>query len=122
MAIELFKTFVMSGNSVISFILGTGCSVPGILATRTIKNESEKKITSMVTSFIPCSAKLPIISLFATYFFPKNSGLVAISFYLLSIFIIVFSGLLFQKINKEKPHCTSQYQILRITVNNKPNH
>lgn len=99
---KIFKKLGMSGSSVISFILGTGCSVPGIMATRTIKNEREKKITSILTPFIPCSAKLPIISLFTNYFFRENSGLVAVSFYLLSIMVIIVSSCLFQKINKSK--------------------
>ena len=95
---KLFRRIGISGNSVISFILGTGCSVPGIMATKTIKNEREKDVTAMLTPFIPCSAKLPIISLFSSYFFRENSGLVALSFYILAIFIIVISSLLFKKI------------------------
>jgi len=103
---KLFKKLGMSGNSVISFILGTGCSVPGIMATRTIKNEKEKKITSILTPFIPCSAKLPIISLFTSYFFQENSGLIALSFYVLAILVIIFSSVLFQKWNKTKRETT----------------
>lgn len=99
---KLFKKLGISGNSVISFILGTGCSVPGIMATRVIKDEQEKKITTVLTPFIPCSAKLPIISLFSTYFFREKSGLVAVSFYILSIFIIILSSFIFQKANKIK--------------------
>lgn len=97
---KIFKKIGLSGNSIISFILGTGCSVPGIIATKTIKNEKEKEITAILTSFIPCSAKLPIISLFSAYFFPNNAGLVALSFYILSIVIIVVSALVFKKFNK----------------------
>lgn len=94
---KLFRKIGMSGNSIISFILGTSCSVPGIMATKTIKNEKEKKIVAVVTSFVPCSAKLPVISLFSTYFFGENGGIVALSFYLLAIIVIVFSALLFKK-------------------------
>ncbi|MBO5143270.1 MAG: ferrous iron transport protein B [Clostridia bacterium] len=97
---RLFRKIGMSGNSVVSFILGTGCSVPGIIATKTIKSEKEKNVTAVLTSFIPCSAKLPVISLFSTYFFRKNAGLVAVSFYMLSIIVIVLSAILFKKINK----------------------
>lgn len=97
---EIFRKLGISGNSVISFIIGTGCSVPGIMATKTIKNEREKKITAVLTPFVPCSAKLPIISLFATYFFREKTGLVAVSFYLLAIVVIVLSSVLFKKINK----------------------
>lgn len=71
------------------------------MATRTIKSEKEKNLTVMLTPFIPCSAKLPIISLFSSYFFRKNSGMIAFSFYLLAIMIIIFSALLFKKINNK---------------------
>lgn len=97
---KIFRKLGISGNSVISFIIGTGCSVSGIMATRTIKNEREKEITAILTPFIPCSAKLPIISLFATYFFREKSGFVAVSFYLLAIVLIILSSILFKRINK----------------------
>lgn len=95
---KIFKRLGMSGNSVISFILGAGCSVPGIMATRTIKDENEKITTSVLTPFIPCSAKLPIISLFSTYFFRKHTGIVALSFYMLAIIVIIFSSVVLKKI------------------------
>lgn len=97
---KLFRKIGMSGNSIISFILGTGCSVSGIIATKTIKNEKEKKIAAILTPFIPCSAKLPIISLFSTYFFDENAGIVALSFYLLSIIVIIISAFVINKLNK----------------------
>jgi len=95
-----FEKIGIGGSSIVSFILGTGCSVPGIMAAKTIKNENEKKVTAVLTSFVPCSAKLPIISLFSTYFFGEKAGLVAISFYILSIFIIILSSFIFRKINR----------------------
>lgn len=98
---KIFRKIGLSGNSIISFILGTGCSVPGIMATKTIKDEQEKRTTAMITSFIPCSAKLPIISLFSSYFFKGNNGLVAVSFYVLGIIIIIFSALILNKHYKE---------------------
>lgn len=87
----------MSGNSVISFLLGTGCSVPGIMATRTIKQERERKITAITTSWIPCSAKLPIISLFVTYFFPEHRAWITVSFYAVALLLIIATGMWYQK-------------------------
>ena len=72
---------------------------PGILATRTIKGEKQKKITAMLTPFIPCSAKLPIISLFSSYFFSESSGIIAVSFYLIAIILIIFLAAIFKKIS-----------------------
>lgn len=93
---KIFKKFGLSGKSLIPFILGAGCSVPAIMTTRTIEDENEKKATIMLTPFIPCSAKLPIIALFATYFF-AHSWLVTASLYLLSIVIIIISAILLRK-------------------------
>lgn len=74
----------------------------GILATRTIKNEAEKKIVAILTPFIPCSAKLPIISFFSSYFFKENSGIVALSFYLLAIVIVCLLSYIFKFLNKNE--------------------
>ena len=93
---KIFHKFGLNGKSLIPFIVGAGCSVPGIMTARTIEDEDEKKATIMCTPFIPCSAKLPIMSLFAGYFF-KNSALVTISFYFLSIVVILISSLIMKK-------------------------
>ena len=81
----------------IPFIIGSGCSVPGIMSSRIIENEDERKITSILVPFIPCSAKLPIIALLSGYFFKENAGIVSASLYFIAIFIIVLSSLLFRK-------------------------
>ena len=94
---RLFKKFGLSGKSLIPFIVGSGCSVPGIMATRTIEDEQEKKMTILLTPFIPCSAKLPIIVLFSTYFFNDNSGLIAASLYFLAIVVILITALIMKK-------------------------
>lgn len=91
---RIFKRFGLSGKSLIPFIVGSGCSVPGIMATRTIENEEERQMSVMLTPFIPCSAKLPIIALFAGFFFPNIAGFVSASLYLLSIVIIMLSALI----------------------------
>ncbi len=67
----IFKKVGLSGKSVIPFIIGTGCAIPGVMACRTIRNEKERRTTAMLTPFMPCGAKLPVISLFAGAFFPK---------------------------------------------------
>lgn len=95
---RLFQRVGLSGKSLIPFIIGSGCSVPAILASRAIHDEREKKMTVMLTPFVPCSAKLPIIVLFAGYFFTNHSGLAAASLYFLAIFVIFFSALLLNKL------------------------
>lgn len=94
---RIFIKFGLSGKSLIPFIVGSGCSVPGIMACRTIEDEDEKRMTIMLTPFIPCSAKLPIIALFAGYFFPKSSGLVSASMYFLAIAVILMSAIIMKK-------------------------
>ena len=79
---KVFRRFGLSGKSLIPFIVGSGCSVPGIMASRTIENEDEKDLTIMLTPFIPCSAKLPIIALFAGVFFKSYEWVVTLSLYL----------------------------------------
>ena len=93
---RVFKRFGLSGKSLIPFIVGAGCSVPGIMATRTIEDENEKKTTIMLTPFIPCSAKLPIITCFASYFF-TNSWLVTFSLYIFAVVAILVSAILLRK-------------------------
>ena len=94
---KVFRKIGLSGKSLIPFIVGSGCSVPGIMGTRIIENEDERNMTTILTPFIPCSAKLPIIALFAGYFFPERSGLIAASLYFLAIVIIIFSAIIMKK-------------------------
>ncbi len=95
---RLFKNFGLSGKSLVPFIVGTGCSVPAISLTKTIENESEREMTTICTPFVPCSAKLPIISLFVGYFFPGHSGLMTALFYFLAIILILLSSLILKNI------------------------
>ena len=88
-----FRKLGLSGKSLIPFIVGSGCSVPGIMSARIIENDIQRKKTIILTPFVPCSAKLPIITLFCGYFFSKNSGLVTLSLYVLSVCIIIISAL-----------------------------
>lgn len=94
---KLFRKIGLSGKSLIPFIVGSGCSVPGIMGTRIIENQDEREMTTILTPFIPCSAKLPIISLFSGYFFGESSGFVSASLYFFAIFIIILSALVMKK-------------------------
>lgn len=94
---KVFRKIGLSGKSLIPFIVGSGCSVPGIMGTRIIENEDERKMTAILTPFIPCSAKLPIIALFAGYFFPNSSGIASSSLYFFAIAVIIISALIMKK-------------------------
>ena len=94
---RIFRKIGLSGKSLIPFIIGSGCSVPGIMGTRIIENEDERKITAILTPFVPCSAKLPIISLFSGYFFKEYAGIISVSLYFFSIIIIIVSALIMKK-------------------------
>lgn len=91
---KIFKKVGLSGKTLIPFIVGTGCSVPGIMSAKILESEHDRKVASILTPFIPCSAKLPIIALFTGYFFEENYGVVATSFYLLAILITIVSSLI----------------------------
>ncbi|MBR4110541.1 MAG: ferrous iron transport protein B [Clostridia bacterium] len=95
---KLFRKIGLSGKSLIPFIVGSGCSVPGIMGTRIIENNDEREMTTILTPFIPCSAKLPIIALFSGYFFGENSGFVSASLYFFAIAVIIVSALVMKKL------------------------
>jgi len=87
----------LSGRSFVPLLMGFGCSVPAIMATRTLSSERDKKMTIMLTPFMSCSAKVPIYAMFAAAFFPKHSTIVMSSLYLLGILFGVLSGFIFEK-------------------------
>ena len=93
---RIFRTFGLSGKSFIPMLIGTGCGVPGIMASRTIENDRDRKMTIMTTTFIPCGAKLPIIALFAGALFGGASW-VAPSAYFVGIAAIICSGIILKK-------------------------
>ena len=93
---RIFRKFGLSGKSFIPMLIGTGCGVPGIMASRTIENERDRRMTIMTTTFIPCGAKLPIIALIAGAFF-GNAGWVAWSAYFVGIAAIICSGIILKK-------------------------
>lgn len=93
---RIFRKFGLSGKSFIPMLIGTGCGVPGVMASRTIENERDRRMTVMTTCFIPCGAKMPIIGLFAGAMF-DNSGLVAVSAYFIGVASIIISGIILKK-------------------------
>ena len=93
---RLFRKFGLSGKSFIPILVGTGCGVPGIMASRTIENERDRRMTIMTTTFIPCGAKVPVISMIAAAFF-GGSALAATSAYFLGMAAIVISGVILKK-------------------------
>ena len=93
---RVFRKFGLSGKSIIPMLVATGCGVPGILASRTIENENDRKITVMTTGFIPCGAKMPIIGLFAGAVF-GNSPLVATSAFFIGVLAVIVSGVILKK-------------------------
>ncbi|HIX17341.1 MAG TPA: ferrous iron transport protein B [Candidatus Gemmiger faecavium] len=93
---RIFRKFGLSGKSFIPMLIGTGCGVPGVMASRTIENDRDRKMTIMTTCFIPCGAKMPIIGLFAGALF-GGSGLVATSAYFIGVAAIVVSGIMLKK-------------------------
>ena len=93
---RILRKFGLSGKSIIPMLVATGCGVPGILASRTIEQENDRKITVMTTGFIPCGAKMPIIGLFAGAVF-GNSPLVAVSAFFIGVSAVVISGVILKK-------------------------
>ena len=93
---RIFRKFGLSGKSFIPMLIGSGCGVPGVMASRTIENDRDRKMTIMTTTFIPCGAKLPIIAMIAGAFF-GNSGWVATSAYFVGIAAIICSGIILKK-------------------------
>ena len=93
---RIFRKFGLSGKSFIPMLIGSGCGVPGIMASRTIESDRDRKMTIMTTTFVPCGAKLPIIALIAGAFF-NNAGWVAWSAYFVGVVAIICSGLILKK-------------------------
>ncbi len=93
----IFKKVGLSGKSVIPFVIGTGCAVPGVMACRTIRNERERRATAMLTPFMPCGAKLPVIALFSGVFF-NDAPWIGTSMYFVGIFLIFIGALLVNRV------------------------
>ena len=97
----IFKKVGLSGKSVIPFVIGTGCAIPGVMACRTIKNERERRATAMLAPFMPCGAKLPVIALFAGVFF-EDASWIGTLMYFVGILIILLGAVLVNKISGHK--------------------
>ena len=107
----IFKKVGLSGKSVIPFVVGTGCAIPGVMAARTIRNERERRATAMLAPFMPCGAKIPVIALFAGAFF-ENGGWVSAVSYLLGIVLIFVGALLINMITGN--HVKKSYFIMEL--------
>ena len=94
---RIFRRFGLSGKSFIPMLVATGCGVPGVMASRTIEQDRDRKMTIMATCFIPCGAKMPIIAMFAAALFGGNKTLVATSAYFIGIAAVVVSGIILKK-------------------------
>lgn len=97
---RFFKKVGLSGKSIIPMIIGTGCAIPGVMATRTIRDDRQRRTTAMLTPFMPCGAKLPVIALFAGIFF-NNAAWIGTSMYFVGILIIIVGALIVKKITGE---------------------
>nr|WP_317332686.1 ferrous iron transporter B [uncultured Romboutsia sp.] len=93
----LFRKIGLSGKSIIPMVVGYGCSIPGIMSTRTIKDEKQRRLTAMLTPFVPCGAKLPIIALFTAAFFPEQGYMFPLT-YLVAFSVIICVGLILKKV------------------------
>jgi len=98
---RFFKKVGLSGKSIIPMVIGTGCAIPGIMATRTIQNQRQRRTTAMLTPFMPCGAKLPVIALFAGVFF-NDAAWVGTTMYFAGIALIIFGALVVVRITGEK--------------------
>ena len=106
-----FKRVGLSGKSIIPMIIGTGCAIPGIMATRTIKDDRQRRTTAMLTPFMPCGAKLPVIALFAGVFF-NDAAWVGTLMYFLGVGIIVLGALIVVRITGD--HSSRQFFIMEL--------
>ncbi len=97
----IFKRVGLSGKSVIPMVIGTGCAIPGVMASRTIRNERERRTTAMLTPFMPCGAKIPVIALFAGAFF-ADAWWVSATMYLVGILLVLLGALLVKRITGQK--------------------
>lgn len=93
---RLLRRFGLSGKAFIPMLMGFGCSVPAVMAARTMENMKDRRMTIMLVPFMSCSAKLPIYGMFVSLFFPRNQGLVILSLYVLGIVLGILSGILFK--------------------------
>lgn len=91
---KLLRKIGLSGRSVVPMLIGFGCTVPGVMASRTLPSERDRKMTILLTPYMSCSAKLPIYAFFAEAFFPRNGALVMIGLYFIGIFVGILMALL----------------------------
>ncbi len=95
---KLLRKIGLSGRSIVPMLIGFGCTVPGVMASRTLPSERDRKLTILLTPFMSCSAKLPIYGFFVAAFFPKKGGLIMVSLYVLGIVVAILLALVFRKV------------------------
>ena len=93
---KLLRKIGLSGRSIVPMLIGFGCSVPAVMATRTLSSERDRKMTILLTPFMSCSAKLPIYAFFVNAFFPKEGGLIMVGLYVLGILVGILAALLYK--------------------------
>ena len=94
---KLLRKLGLSGRSIVPMLIGFGCTVPGVMASRTLPSERDRKMTILLTPFMSCTAKLPIYAFFTAAFFPGHGALVMIGLYVLGIVMAILMALLFKK-------------------------
>ena len=93
---KLLRKIGLSGRSIVPMLIGFGCTVPGVMASRTLPSERDRKMTILLTPFMSCSAKLPIYGFFTAAFFPGKGGLIMVGLYFFGIFVGILTALLFK--------------------------
>ena len=96
---KLLRKLGLSGRSIVPMLIGFGCTVPGVMASRTLPSERDRKVTILLTPFMSCTAKLPIYAFFTAIFFPDNGALVMIGLYVLGMALGILMALLMKKNN-----------------------
>ncbi len=105
---KLFRKFGLSGKSFIPMLIGTLCSIPGVMATRTIESDADRRMTILLTTFIPCGAKLPIFAMFISLIF-NGTPWIAPMIYLISIAVVIIAGIILKRTNRFKGPCSFRY-------------
>jgi ferrous iron transport protein B len=108
---KIFQGLGLSGRSFIPMLMGFGCTVPAVMAARTLENERERRLTILITPFMSCGARMPIYALFASLFFASSKGLVTFSMYILGIIIAIISAVIISSFGKNKQNSQSSFLI-----------
>lgn len=108
---RIFQKLGLSGRSFIPMLMGFGCTVPAVMAARTLENERERRLTILITPFMSCGARMPIYAFFASLFFASNKGLVTFSMYFIGILIAILSAVIISALSRGKGHTEAAFMI-----------